>query len=118
VYGGPYVDEAPDLIAGFRPGHRVSWESVTGCFTEDVIVDNERPWSGDHNFNPPDVPGILLSNMKLETEKPHLTDIAPTVLDLFGVPVPAYFDGESLLAADGTQPDDPAPGAPGENAAG
>ena len=27
VYSGPYVDEAPDLIVGFRPGHRVGWSS-------------------------------------------------------------------------------------------
>lgn len=101
VYGGPYVDEAPDLIAGFRVGHRVSWESVTGGLTEDVIVDNVRPWSGDHNFNPPDVPGILFSNTEFSRTNPHITDIAPTVLDLFGVPVPAYIDGESLLIAAG-----------------
>lgn len=97
VYAGPYVAEAPDLIAGFRVGHRVSWESVTGGFTDDVIVDNERPWSGDHNFNPPDVPGILFSNRKFDRDNPHLTDIAPTVLDYFGVPAPSYFDGVSLL---------------------
>ena len=25
VYTGPYVSDAPDLIVGFRPGHRVAW---------------------------------------------------------------------------------------------
>lgn len=97
AYRGPYVAEAPDLIVGFRLGHRVSWESVTGGFTEDVIVDNVRPWSGDHNFNPPDVPGILLSNRKFPAETAHITDIAPTVLELFGVEPPKYYDGTSLL---------------------
>jgi len=100
VYSGPYVDDAPDLIAGFRVGYRVSWESVTGGFTDEVIVDNVRPWSGDHNLNPPDVPGILFSNVRFQKDNPHITDIAPTVLDFFGVPVPAYFDGQSLLAAE------------------
>jgi predicted AlkP superfamily phosphohydrolase/phosphomutase len=97
AYQGPYTAEAPDLIAGFKPGFRVSWESVTGGFTDDIIVDNDRPWSGDHNFNPPDVPGIFLSNRTFPADKPHITDIAPTVLELFGVKPPKYFDGESLL---------------------
>ena len=101
IYRGPYVQEAPDVIAGFRVGYRASWESVTGGFTDEVIVDNVRPWSGDHNLNPPDVPGILFSNMKFERNSPHITDLAPTVLDLFGVPAPAYLDGKSLLAAEG-----------------
>ncbi len=105
VYSGPYTKEAPDLIAGFRIGYRVSWESVTGGLTEETILDNTRPWSGDHNLNPPDVPGILFSNWKFEKENPHITDIAPTVLDLFGVPVPAYIDGKSLLAAAGRKAD-------------
>ena len=100
VYRGPYTKEAPDLIAGFRVGYRASWECVTGGLTEEVILDNERPWSGDHNFNPPDVPGILFSNARFERERPHLTDLAPTVLDYFGVPVPAYLDGSSLLASE------------------
>ena len=99
VYSGPYVDEAPDLIVGFRPGHRVGWSSVTGGISEDEIEDNTRPWSGDHNFNPPDVPGMLFVNRKLAATDPSIMDIGPTVLDLFGVPVPPYCDGESLMPA-------------------
>jgi hypothetical protein len=34
VCSGPYVDEAPDLIVGFRPGHRVGWSSVTGGISD------------------------------------------------------------------------------------
>ena len=98
VYTGPYVDEAPDLIAGFRVGHRSAWSAVTGGLSDEVIEDNTRYWSGDHNFNPPDVPGILFSNWEFAKESPHITDIAPTVLDLFGVTVPGYFDGKSMLS--------------------
>ena len=101
VYSGPYVDDAPDLIVGFRPGHRVGWASVTGGIDDEVIADNTRYWSGDHNFNPPDVPGMLFSNRTIAAESPGIMDIGPTVLDLFGVAVPAYCDGESLLPADG-----------------
>ena len=100
VYSGPYVGDAPDLIVGFRPGHRVGWSSVTGGISDEVIEDNTRHWSGDHNFNPPDVPGMLFSNRPIAAESPGIMDIGPTVLDLFGVAVPAYCDGQSLLPAD------------------
>ena len=98
VYAGPYVDEAPDLIVGFRPGHRVGWTSVTGGIGERVFEDNTRPWSGDHNFNPPDVPGMLFANRPLTPAAPSIMDVGPTVLDLLGVRVPPWCDGRSLLA--------------------
>lgn len=99
AYSGPYVGEAPDLIAGFRVGYRVAWSSVTGGLSADVIEDNTRPWSGDHNFNPPDVPGMLFCNRKIAKSDPSIMDIGPTVLDLFGVQIPAYCDGESIMPA-------------------
>ena len=99
VYSGPYVAEAPDLLVGFQPGHRAGWLSVTGGVSTDEIEDNVRPWSGDHNFNPPDVPGMLFSNRNITVAKPSIMDIGPTVLDLFGVPVPPHCDGSSLMPA-------------------
>jgi predicted AlkP superfamily phosphohydrolase/phosphomutase len=97
VYRGPYVDQAPDLIVGFKPGYRVSWTCATGAVTDSVFEANTKSWSGDHCMNPPDVPGILLSNRRLDKESPHITDLGPTVLDLFGVAIPPYCDGASLL---------------------
>jgi predicted AlkP superfamily phosphohydrolase/phosphomutase len=97
VYSGPYVDEAPDLIVGFRPGHRVGWRSVTGGVGDTVLEDNDRYWSGDHNFNPPDVPGMLFCNRRIGTSDPGIMDIAPTILDLFGVAPPGHVDGRSLM---------------------
>ncbi|MBM41476.1 MAG: nucleotide pyrophosphatase [Acidobacteria bacterium] len=104
VYSGPYVPEAPDLIVGFRPGHRVGWTSVTGGVGTEVIEDNTRYWSGDHNFNPPDVPGMLFSNRRINSDTPSIMDIGPTVLDLFGVKVPGYCDGQSLMPAAADSP--------------
>jgi predicted AlkP superfamily phosphohydrolase/phosphomutase len=97
AYKGPYVEDAPDLVVGFAPGYRVAWETVTGGFGEQVISDNTRPWSGDHNMNPPEVPGMLFCNHPVAVENPHITDIAPTVLDLFGVPVPPHMDGKPIM---------------------
>jgi predicted AlkP superfamily phosphohydrolase/phosphomutase len=104
AYKGPYVPDAPDLVVGFSPGYRVAWETVTGGFGESVISENTRPWSGDHNMNPPEVPGMFFCNRTIDLERPHITDIAPTVLDLFGVPVPAHMDGKPILKGRKTSP--------------
>ena len=97
VFDGPYVGEAPDLIVGFKPGYRVSWTCATGAVAPEIFEDNTKSWSGDHCMNPPDVPGILFSNKKIESDNPGIMDIGPTVLDLFGVPVPGYYDGQSIM---------------------
>ena len=93
VYSGPYTGEAPDLLAGFRVGYRASWGSVTGGVGGEIFEENDRPWGGDHNMNPEDVPGIFFCNRKVTAEEPGIGDIAPTVLELFGVPVPGNMDG-------------------------
>jgi len=41
----------------------------------------------------------LFSNLKLEGGA-GITDIAPTVLSLFGIAVPQYMEGRSLLCKD------------------
>lgn len=97
AYHGPYRDDAPDLVVGFRPGYRAAWRTVTGGVGPDVFKDNTRPWSGDHNMNPEDVPGILFCNRPVQKPDPAIVDIAPTVLDLLGVEPPSYMDGKSLF---------------------
>ena len=96
VYRGPYAPEAPDLVVGFKAGYRVAWETVTGGLGTDIFADNTRAWAGDHSVDPPEVPGVLFANRPGAGPEPHIADIAPTVLDLFGVPVPDYVDGKSL----------------------
>ena len=56
-----------------------------------------RPWSGDHNMNPPEVPGMFFCNRPIDVERPGIIDVAPTVLDLFGVPIPPYMDGKPIM---------------------
>ena len=98
AYRGPYVEEAPDLVVGFRRGYRVAWRTVTGGVGDEIFADNTRPWSGDHNVDPAEVPGVLLCNCTVAEDEPRIADIAPTVLDLLGVPVPEYMDGTSLVS--------------------
>lgn len=96
TYRGPYKDHAPDVIVGYERGYRVSWEAAIGKTTRQVFHDNTKAWSGDHCVDPSVVPGVLFCDRPIENERPRLLDIAPTVLDLFGVDVPEYMDGKPL----------------------
>lgn len=103
AYRGPYKDQAPDVIVGYERGYRVSWEAAIGKTTREVFHDNTKAWSGDHCVDPSVVPGVLFCNHKIETEKPRLLDIGPTVLDLLGIDVPDYMDGKPLAVAEASQ---------------
>ncbi len=96
-YRGLYVDEAPDLIIGYAPGFRVSWDSITGTIEPTVFSDNLKAWSGDHHVDPALIPGILFTSRKLKEKNPHISDIAPTMLDLFAIKVPPYMEGKVIL---------------------
>ncbi len=100
VYAGPYKGNAPDLIIGYNAGYRASWDSVTGRVTETVFDDNTKSWSGDHCIDPSLVPGVFFCNRKLQADDVHIMDVAPTALEIFGIPVPGYMDGKSLLGKD------------------
>ncbi|MEW6359025.1 MAG: alkaline phosphatase family protein [Planctomycetota bacterium] len=97
-YWGPYCGNAPDLIVGFADGYRVSWDSVTGKFGSTVVHDNEKAWGGDHCMDPDLVPGVLFCNRPVAAKRPGIVDIAPTVLDAFGLTVPKYMDGRPVLS--------------------
>ncbi len=97
VYAGPYKDNAPDLIIGYNEGYRASWDGVTGVVNAIVIEDNTKAWSGDHCIDPALVPGVLFSNLKIKRPDPSIMDVAPTVLELFGIAPPAHMDGRGLV---------------------
>jgi predicted AlkP superfamily phosphohydrolase/phosphomutase len=99
VYAGPYMDNAPDLIVGYAAGFRASWDSVMGKVTGIIFEDNTKAWSGDHCVDPRLVPGVLFSNRKINVEKPAIVDVAPTMLQLFGLKLPGYFDGKPWAVA-------------------
>jgi len=94
---GPYKENCPDLVVGYNEGYRVSWDSVTGKVNETVFEDNIKAWSGDHCIDPGIVPGVFFCTRKVSTKNPSITDIAPTVLSLFGVDIPSHMDGRALI---------------------
>ena len=96
---GPYGDNGPDLIVGYNRGFRASWEGAVGRVTGAVFVDNTRAWSGDHCIDPRLVPGALFSNRPIHADDPGIADLAPTILEQFGVAVPGHMTGEALRVA-------------------
>jgi predicted AlkP superfamily phosphohydrolase/phosphomutase len=96
TYSGPYLPNAPDLVIGYRPGYRVSWESVTGKVIDGAFHDNTKRWSGDHCIAAKFVPGIFFCNRRVNGDAPSLVDTAPTILELFGVEPPGYVEGKTL----------------------
>ncbi|MBZ5495921.1 MAG: alkaline phosphatase family protein [Acidobacteriia bacterium] len=97
IFEGPYKENSPDLIVGYSEGYRASWDSVKGIVGMTIFEDNTKAWSGDHCIDPGTVPGVIFSSKALNRRDPSIWDIAPTALELFGVPVPAHMDGRALI---------------------
>ncbi|HIG88174.1 MAG TPA: hypothetical protein EYQ25_14190 [Planctomycetes bacterium] len=98
-----------DLMLGFDEFYRAGWNTVSGgvrLMERDgevgpgpIYRDNTNPWSGDHAGNSPNlVTGIFFCNQKVSVPEDGVSvlHIAPTVLDVLGVPVPAEFDLDPL----------------------
>jgi predicted AlkP superfamily phosphohydrolase/phosphomutase len=97
MYKGPYKGNAPDLLIGYNHGYRISWDGASGVVKTPIFEDNEKAWSGDHIVDPRIVPGVILSNRPINDSDPHIADLAPTALALFGVKPPAHMEGTPLF---------------------
>ena len=83
--GADHADRAPDLVVGYAEGTRVSNESALGAVPAGVIIDNTSEWSGDHCMDPDAVPGILLTNRRLQRPAAALEQLAGAILAEFGI---------------------------------
>ncbi len=97
IYDGPLMNDAPDIIIGYNPGYRMSWQTAIGGFTKEVFSDNTKHWAGDHLIDPKFVPGVLFSNIKINKTSASQMDVAPTILDALNVTIPKEMDGRSLI---------------------
>lgn len=97
LHSGPYSDMAPEVLIGYHKGFRHSWECAVGAVTAETFSDNTKSWSGDHCIDPRLVPGVFWANRPINKQAPELTDLAPTVLELFGVDRPSYIKGTPLF---------------------
>jgi predicted AlkP superfamily phosphohydrolase/phosphomutase len=108
VYSGPHVEEAPDIIVkwalldGYSYAFRLSSKSRDKAWIEQL--DPQKPQahefftgkSGNHRDN-----GIFLAQgptirAGASIEGARIIDLAPTILQLLGVPIPPDMDGHAL----------------------
>jgi len=98
MYSGYDPEVVPDLRVANNPGYRVSWDTVLGGVPCDEITDNLKAWGADHcSLEPSLVKGILFVNRPLKDEAPDMADIAPSILQALGLPVPGDLDGTSVF---------------------
>lgn len=93
---GPYTKDAPDIFPGYDEGYRASWNSAIGKISDQIIEPNRKCWSGDHCLDRDLVPGVIFSNWLIEEDNPALVDMAPTILNIFGIQKPKFQDGRVL----------------------
>lgn len=74
---------APDLIVGYSPGYRGSWQTGLGGVPEPEIEDNNDAWIADHCIDPAAVPGVLFTRRPTPLDHPCLQDVTGLVLKLF-----------------------------------
>jgi len=86
VYGDDgQRQNGPDAVVGYAKGTRGSDESALGEVEREVLTDNDKAWSGDHEMDSPTVPGILASSRPLKRPARDLRELNASVLAEFGV---------------------------------
>ena len=103
LYQGPEAENAPDIVLGFKPGYRGSWQSAVGGLAEQVFDDNDKLWQRDHIVDPSFVEASLITNFAVNVEQPDVRDLAPTVMSMLGVPIPTEIEGRPLHLQQGQE---------------
>ncbi len=100
IYSGD-ISNFPELIPYYAYGFRASKATALGGLgCEQAVSENMNKWSGDHigPGSPSKWAGIIHCNQKLNLDNANIMDLAPTVLEYFGVkPEDGQFDGKSLV---------------------
>ena len=93
-FTGPYVEDMPDIIFIPNKCYKVVWSDLPVLFF-DTYYEKEQ---GSHDFC---FDGILIAcgpNIKKgERVDAKIYDIAPTILHIFGLPIPNDMDGRVLM---------------------
>ncbi|HJZ73069.1 MAG TPA: alkaline phosphatase family protein [Vicinamibacterales bacterium] len=98
IYKGSFLKNASELQVGLADGYRVSWQSTLGGSPPGLVYPNMKKWSGDHgSFDYKQTAGTLISSRQIGGGPVDIMDIAPTVLQYFGVPIPPDVDGKPIF---------------------
>lgn len=87
---------APDLIVGYSPGYRASWQTGLGETPAEEIEDNTDAWIGDHCMNPAAIPGVLFTSRRINAHDPRILDVTASILKFFNLPQPPGASGHSF----------------------
>ncbi|HJQ26234.1 MAG TPA: alkaline phosphatase family protein [Blastocatellia bacterium] len=90
LFSGPVVHLAPDLCVQSHYGY-----DLKGAVNKTQLMDREV-FTGMHTQDD----STLFINSQaaaLRSDKPHITDVAPTLLAALGLEVPATMDGRSMF---------------------
>jgi predicted AlkP superfamily phosphohydrolase/phosphomutase len=97
AYHGDALESAPDLIVGWAPGYRSSWQTALGAVPTTVIEDNKEEWRGDHCIAAEAVPGVFISNRRSRLKDPRLQDLTATLLTEFGASTAEGMSGRPMF---------------------
>jgi len=97
-YSGVVASDAPEIVAGFNRGFRISNETAEGCMPMEEIQDNLKCWGGCHIMDPNVVPGVLFTNRKIIADNPHLVDLPVTILKEYNIEKLPDMEGRPVLS--------------------
>jgi predicted AlkP superfamily phosphohydrolase/phosphomutase len=95
-FHGNELGNAPDLIIGYMPGYRSSWQTALGAVPAALVTNNTEAWRADHCIDARYVPGVLISNRRSRASEPHLYDLTVSLMEEFGVAPGAGMIGHSI----------------------
>jgi predicted AlkP superfamily phosphohydrolase/phosphomutase len=87
LYVGEHREDAPDLVVGYAPGYRASWQTSLGATPALLVEDNLQKWSGDHCIDPDAVPGVLFTSFVPAVPVTGITDLAALIRGTSASPV-------------------------------
>jgi hypothetical protein len=87
---------APDLIVGYAPGYRASWETALGAIPPEVVHANNDAWIADHCISAAAVPGVLLGTREPHIPDPRIKDLTVTIVKEFNLQPDPAMNGRAL----------------------
>ena len=90
LFAGPCLESAPDMCVQSVYGY-----DLKGAVNKQQLMDREV-FTGMHTQDDSTL-FISAPATALRSDKPHITDIAPTLLDAMGLAVPQGMDGRSMF---------------------